>query len=356
MKHMPGLDTLRALAIMLVMPRHAWEILHWSSLKIFFGRCGWAGVDLFFVLSGFLIGSQLLEGLKRDGHIKFGRFYLKRAFRILPSYLVVLLLYLIWPAFRETPKMQPLWHFLTFTMNFGVERGKWAFSHAWSLCIEEHFYLFFPIIASLCVPPRRFFNPKILIVSLLFFGLALRFYLWTIKAPFYPSIYRPTYTHLDGLIIGVSLAMIKIYRGEFWNEILSHPWKLFGVGFTFTSFGIYILNAFTVDAGDFIGPTFTFLFISIGFGLWVAAAQAPKFWLAEMRIPGIPLIAALAYSLYLTHKQMIQIAVRIVGGKAENAFLIIATSIALVSIAALLLHYLIEKPFLRMRDRLLKKS
>jgi peptidoglycan/LPS O-acetylase OafA/YrhL len=71
---------------------------------------GWVGVDLFFVLSGFLIGSQLLQALARDGHVRFGRFYLKRSLRILPTFYAVVGLYLVWPAFRETPELDRVTH------------------------------------------------------------------------------------------------------------------------------------------------------------------------------------------------------------------------------------------------------
>jgi peptidoglycan/LPS O-acetylase OafA/YrhL len=86
---MHGLDTLRAIAILFVIPRHAWEILKWPEIKLNFGSFGWIGVDLFFVLSGFLIGSQLFGDIISNKTIGFKKFYLKRAFRILPAYYVV---------------------------------------------------------------------------------------------------------------------------------------------------------------------------------------------------------------------------------------------------------------------------
>ena len=106
--HHPGLDTLRACAILMVIPCHALQILggkFWGpSLKQIFYH-GWAGVDLFFVLSGFLIGTQLLQSIRRNGQVRFGRFYFKRSLRILPTYYCVLLVYALWPPFREAPEM-----------------------------------------------------------------------------------------------------------------------------------------------------------------------------------------------------------------------------------------------------------
>jgi peptidoglycan/LPS O-acetylase OafA/YrhL len=112
------------------------------------------GVDLFFVLSGFLIGSQVLKPLAEGRAFSFGEFYQRRAFRILPAYLVVLAAYFIWPSIKEQGELQPLWQFLTFTVNLFIDaREHLAFSHVWSLCVEEHFYLVFPLLA--CWLARR---------------------------------------------------------------------------------------------------------------------------------------------------------------------------------------------------------
>src|SRR5262249_54150692 len=96
----------------------------------------------------FLIGTQVLRPLAAGGGFSFGDFYLRRAFRILPAYLLVVAVYFIWPSIREQGGIQPLWQFLTFTVNLFIDaRNHLAFSHVWSLCVEEHFYLLFPLLA-----------------------------------------------------------------------------------------------------------------------------------------------------------------------------------------------------------------
>ena len=118
--HVPGLDTLRALAILMVIPRHTWELLGGEFVGPFWKpmfQAGWIGVDLFFVLSGFLIGTQLIQSVKQSGRVNFAKFYLKRSFRILPSYYTVLALYFLWPAFRENPDIDPAWRFAIFIMK-----------------------------------------------------------------------------------------------------------------------------------------------------------------------------------------------------------------------------------------------
>ena len=352
--HMPGVDTLRAIAILLVIPRHAWEMLKWPSLKFFFGRYGWTGVDLFFVLSGFLIGGQIFQDLKTDGRVSFRRFYLKRSFRILPSYLIVILLYFLWPTFRETPDIQPLWRFLTFTMNLGVPRGSWAFSHAWSLCIEEHFYLIFPaIVAALALRPKLV-SPLGLFFFVVLGGAAFRYYLWSEGAPFYPAVYRPTYTRLDGLTAGVALAALREFRPEPWRALIRRPWMACIGGLLMIVAGCLVFG----DPGnnrDFGSYVLTFPLISFGFAGLVVAAVSPGFWLASARILGVSTIASLAFTLYLTHKQMIHLAILIVGEPDTNVWSVFGLSTLLMVAASLLLHYAVEQPFLKWRNRILLK-
>src|SRR6266478_3743072 len=142
----PGLDLLRALAIIVVVIYHA--ALFGFKLPGRVDRFGWIGVDLFFVLSGYLIGGQLLAPLARDQRIKLGRFFTRRALRIMPAYFVVLAIYFLLPSWREYSEMsQPLWKFLLSVQNIALHGGT-AFSHAWSLAVEDQFYLALPSLLA----------------------------------------------------------------------------------------------------------------------------------------------------------------------------------------------------------------
>ena len=112
-------------------------------------RRGLVGIeyDLFFVLSGYLITSQLLAEMDARKTVSLDRFYIKRAFRILPPFGFVLALYVFLPWAREKESLPPLWKLLTFTQNLGLDVANHrTFSHAWSLCIEEQFYLSHKIV------------------------------------------------------------------------------------------------------------------------------------------------------------------------------------------------------------------
>ena len=348
-KHFAGLDTLRACAILMVIPRHAREILS----RDFFGpilkpilNAGWIGVELFFVLSGFLICSQLLQSVKKEGRVNFKRFYFKRSLRILPSYYFVLLIYYVWPAFREHPEIDPAWRFILFIMNYG--RNGEAFSHAWSLCIEEHFYLLFPALVALCFWKPKIFKPAVLIGGALLGVVTLRYYLWSKGASFYPAVYRPTHTHIDGLTIGVMLAVLREKKPMLWSKAVSFPWALFLGGIALVWAGVY--RGFPEP----FAYVWSFTFVSVGFGALVAAAMAPGFWLSTAKIPGASWIAALAFTLYLTHKQMIHLAAQVVGDYMENPTITILLASLFIVVSACIVHYGVEKPILKLRDQILK--
>jgi len=102
-----GLDTLRALAVSLVVLHHYTLFVGDASTCGWVGRIGWTGVDLFFALSGYLIGNQIFAAAGSARGLALGRFYVRRLLRTLPNFWVVLALYASWPAWRGDPPMLP---------------------------------------------------------------------------------------------------------------------------------------------------------------------------------------------------------------------------------------------------------
>ena len=126
-----GLDHLRTLAILLVMVFHYQLWFSHPGWTNWFLQLGWTGVDLFFVLSGFLISSQLFSQIKKGHQISLQEFFIKRFFRIIPIYFFIVGIYFLFPFFREKEALPPLWKFLTFTQNFGTDLKQFGtFSHA----------------------------------------------------------------------------------------------------------------------------------------------------------------------------------------------------------------------------------
>src|SRR5262249_10954800 len=189
-------------------------------------RWGWIGVDLFFVLSGYLIGGQLLAALARDQRLNLGRFFARRALRIMPAYFVILAIYFLVPPWREYPDMaQPLWKFLLSVQNVALHGGT-AFSHAWSLAVEDQFYLALPFILLVL-----FWQPRAAIIvscAIVVGGVLLRAFLAAQNPTvdggvsfrgFQAWIYYPTWTRLDPLVFGVSIAAIEKFRPLLWQGL-----------------------------------------------------------------------------------------------------------------------------------------
>jgi peptidoglycan/LPS O-acetylase OafA/YrhL len=161
----PELDGLRGLAILIVIAFHYVEPLHTTAqgtLRHVLApvRMGWIGIHLFFVLSGFLIASILMA--TRDSPTFFRTFYIRRFYRILPLYLVVVAgCYVVHHLFVRTPG-PPLYQFLTFTQNFWMaakgQFGIGLLSVTWSLAVEEQFYALLP--RSCASTPRSGSSPS----------------------------------------------------------------------------------------------------------------------------------------------------------------------------------------------------
>jgi peptidoglycan/LPS O-acetylase OafA/YrhL len=151
---------------------HSWgaELVGGHSLAV---RDGWMGVDLFFVLSGYLICGQLLDGGANGERQSAQTFYVRRALRILPIYSLVVAAYFLFPGIREAPTIQPAWQFWTFTENlFFAPSLSSAFSHVWSLCVEEHFYLLAPLILGLLLQQSARKHAPAMLAFLILGGMA----------------------------------------------------------------------------------------------------------------------------------------------------------------------------------------
>ena len=224
-KHYPALDGLRALAIIGVIGLHFGGAISHSqavaggplALALFklFHHGAW-GVDLFFVLSGYLITGILLQSRGQEHY--FRNFYARRTLRIFPLYYGVLLAVLVGVplALGHVPEMLAaayrhqawLW---TYTSNFEVARKGLVlgdFGHFWTLAIEEQFYLVWPLVIML-VPVKRMFAAIASLVVVINIGRILFFALsaHAASAPVYEYVYNLTPFRADTLLAGAALAV-----------------------------------------------------------------------------------------------------------------------------------------------------
>jgi peptidoglycan/LPS O-acetylase OafA/YrhL len=351
-KHLPGLDLLRALAIVWVMCFHAFLVGGLGPDWEWLSRFGWAGVDIFFVLSGFLIGGQVFSEWRARGDVSLRDFYWRRAWRILPAFTVVLAVYALWPAAREVPGLQPWWQFASFTVNLLIDYGRnQAFSHAWSLCVEEHFYWFFPLavlgLAPFATARRVAFGFALLVAA----GIALRAGVWLHDAALAPDrawfiedLYYPTWMRLDGLLVGVALAALRVFRPLRWARWQALSGRVLVAGLLLAALALALFRERTGLLANSVG----WPLLSLAFGALLLAASR---W--RWRLPGAAWLAALSYSLYLSHKLAFHAVqtqlLPLLGWTGAAQFPVYAAATLLLGAA---LHYGIERPGLRWRDRL----
>ena len=356
----PGLDLLRALAIIVVVIYHA--ALFGFKLPGRVDRFGWIGVDLFFVLSGYLIGGQLLAPLARDQRINLGRFFTRRALRIMPAYFVVLAIYFSLPSWREYSEMsQPLWKFLLSVQNIALHGGT-AFSHAWSLAVEDQFYLALPFLLLFLYRRSRLaiIIPCLIVIG----GIGLRAFLAAQNPSvdgggvsfrgFQAWIYYPTWTRLDPLVFGVVLAAIEKFRPIWWQHLINcAPW-LWLPAIAAIIYGLYL--------GDkdltIVSCVWQFPLIAVGMAALLVCAVSPRLPFRRVPIPGAAFIASIAYSAYLIQKLVIRFVEQFCT-RRNIALTSVPTLICVelfVYAAATILFFIVERPFLQLRKRLAPRS
>ncbi|QHV99342.1 acyltransferase family protein [Spirosoma endbachense] len=361
-KKLYGLDHLRAVAIGFVFLYHYFILSNgqpgWLPEV---ARFGWTGVDLFFVLSGFLIASQLFEAIKQRRKISFRAFFLKRFFRIIPAYLATVGLYFCVPFFREKEALPPIWKFLSFTQNFDLDLKHYGtFSHAWSLCVEEHFYLFLPVTLVVYQSLNRFNRAGWLLLVLFLLSFGARLYSFKVMyAPYighenswlywYKYVYYPTYNRLDGLLIGVAIAGVYTFRPNLWHRVSKHGNLLLAAGILLLILAYLLCE----DQQTLIASVFGFPLLSIGYGFVVAGAVSPTSFMYSWQSTISTSIATLSFAIYLTHKGIIKITHNLVEGTNWDSNWVLIVCVITSFLGALLLNRLIERPFLKIRNRIL---
>ncbi|AQR72083.1 acyltransferase [Janthinobacterium sp. LM6] len=352
-----GLDTLRALAIVLVFMNHYLLFVSEGGAFDFWGEIGWTGVDLFFALSGYLIGNQIFAALRSEQGFSLPRFYARRFLRTLPSFYAVLALYYLWPAFRGDSALLPLWKFLTFTQNINLTPGT-AFSHAWSLCVEEQFYVLLPAVALAIAACRKSLLWAWVAVAASFIaGMLLRAYLWNeyVHVPrgglgYYKYIYYASWCRFDELVAGVALALLKNYHPAAWARLTAYGNRTLLAGIAGTALMFYV---FLTDHYGYWVTVFGYPALAASFTLLLIAALSPASALYQLRVPGAASLALWSYAIYLLHKQLCILLRPLLQdmGYGPDGAPAILVSIAVSIFTGWLLYRVVETPFMRLRAR-----
>jgi peptidoglycan/LPS O-acetylase OafA/YrhL len=313
-QHLPVLDGLRGVAILLVLLTHAVALPlepattgldTWAHAIT---RVGWTGVDLFFVLSGFLITGILLD--TRDEPRRWTRFYARRSLRIFPLYYGVLIaMFVVFPrlvAWSEpayaTLRQNQAWYW-GYAVNFleAVSKGKGTplnTVHFWSLSIEEQFYLFWPFIVWACRPGTLFR----IALAVAVVGLAARIWI-AIADPFNygNALWVFTPVRLDALMMGAVLAAAARMKGGL-ARLRGAAWPM-AVG------GALMVAVIGIARGGFASPdpivgTIGLPLLALTYGaLLVLAMTAPEDTLLDraLRATWIRSWGKYSYGIYVFH-------------------------------------------------------
>jgi peptidoglycan/LPS O-acetylase OafA/YrhL len=328
-KRNASLDILRAAAIILVINCHiaaTWDLS--GPCDTF--RLGGRGVDLFFVLSGWLLGRQLLVELRRTNTLDITRFWYRRWMRTLPAYYAVLLLTFAQQVFVLGNYRLYLSYFI-FTQNYQIPMP--YFGVSWSLCVEEYFYL---LIAPALLVFFRFRWLRVAIVPLMVVPSLCRWMGWY-------TDHGQTHVRYDQCAVGVLLAALDVFAPRLWSWLCRlAPYLAVG---TLAALAIPVANrlglrGWNVDYGDL---TYAGLFAVL-----VLLANSSTLYRERLRSRFFRYLADRAYSLYLTHIEAL-VLVHKFKGLPTVAYFALSWAVSLLCAEAL--YRSIERPFMRLRDR-----
>jgi peptidoglycan/LPS O-acetylase OafA/YrhL len=328
MRYIPALDGLRAVAIAIVMAHHVERPLV---------PAGWMGVDVFFVLSGFLITSILLVEIRQEGKIKLGNFYIRRFLRLSPPFLIVIAFELARSLFsadgheiREATLISALYiENWNAAFQFGPHD---VLGHTWSLAVEEQFYWLWPLLLPLIFRKR----PLIWLGGAIVAMTAIRVGMWRAGfaldglVRFFP-LERPV-----GLVIGCALAFLPI-----------NDWKLQSLaGLASLAFLIAVaVFAAHWPVLDISAP----LFVSLATAVLIVCVQRPSAVTSALSTSSVRYVGKISYGLYLYHYPIFRLGE---GWNFHAPFHLYAVSLLALSLAAAALSYeFVEKPILSLKSR-----
>lgn len=307
--HNPVLDSVRGWAILLVLVVHclAFEADGSTLLRVIntLARAGWLGVDLFFVLSGYLITSILLSSRQRGGY--FINFYARRALRIFPAYYLYLIVaFLLLPhvvagvsgeSLRAWALSSALYLQNIHMLVVGSGTPWRGLDHLWSLAIEEHFYLFWPLVVA-CLPARR--------LALVCVGLIVA--AWGIKAmlltyhdwPLAGYVFMPA--RMDALAAGGLVACLPPRKGGLWGRLAA---MLLVAALLGLSGVAAIKGGLWLSGGLNIAVITSLAAIVFAAGLYLLVVHAfTPLWLHN---PVLTTLGRYSYGMYLIHIAVIEV-------------------------------------------------
>jgi peptidoglycan/LPS O-acetylase OafA/YrhL len=336
MRKIPQLDAIRGIAILLVIIHNTDSFP--SLLLAPISTYGWMGVDLFFVLSGYLITGILLDTKKSDSY--FRHFYARRCLRIWPLYYSLLIfMFVIVPHLQRSDahaileRSSPWWAYPFFLQNFFVaipQQAAGPLGVTWSLAIEEQFYLIWPLVV------RHFssIGIKRIAMGVILLSPLVRFYL-TLH---HVNIYSNLFCRMDGLMAGALLAVLVRGEGFVPLKHVKPAWISF---FLAVSFAILAENrqAHWITFSMTSWASVSLVYLSL-YSQWKWIQ-----WIFKNRF--LTYTGTVSYGLYLLHKIPFDVAKAI--HASPHTFFSMFMTIVFSYLLAALSWTLLEKPFLKLK-------
>lgn len=350
-----ALDLLRVAAVILVLGRHGFTTPEAapSSVRWLFSawqRGGWVGVDLFFVLSGFLVAGLLFTEFQKHGRLEIGRFYLRRGLKIYPAfYVLIFATIVIRLAQQQATSGRSIVAEVLFLQNY--LGGIW--NHTWSLAVEEHFYLALPLLLAYLLRRGRhsvdpFRHLTLLVPGIAVALLAARVLQYAARGFDPHASVFPTHLRIDSLLFGVLLAYGFYCHRDWFNATFApHRRILCGAGIT----TLLLPFLFPLETTAWM-PTLGLTLLYLGAGaLLLGVLFTP---LANGRlVRGIGFVGTHSYSIYLVHMAVLVWGMPLIDAHMGSMPYVgrAALYIGLCIGAGMVFARVVEYPVLRLRDR-----
>lgn len=349
------LDVLRCFAVVLVM-------IHHGHISPFFTQVGWAGVDLFFVLSGFLISGLLFSEYQERGSIGFKRFFIRRGLKIYPAFYVFLLLTAVasYGAFRRVSPLARYLHEIFFVQNYG--QGAW--DHTWSLAVEEHFYIFLPVflLVLMWLSANREDPFRILpwaALSIATVCVAFRAASVYLGTPNLHMAYTASHERMDSLFFGVLLGYFYHFRPLLLEKLLQPTRNRLVIAAVSVAL-LSVTYALPRESKLFATCGYTSVYLGFGGFLLLSLYVRGIFvghlaGLAEQVGEALAFVGMYSYSIYLWHgpcNAWLPGLVRRIFHFPTGEYGRFAVYFAGSLVVGITMSRLIEYPVLRLRDRL----
>jgi peptidoglycan/LPS O-acetylase OafA/YrhL len=336
-KKIPQLDAVRGIAVLMVLLHNTNIYPSWHLGLI--SRNGWMGVDLFFVLSGFLITGILLDTKQSPQY--FRNFYARRCLRIWPLYYAALLfMFVVVPLLRpsEAPvifsaRSSPWWAYLFYLQNFLIPVPTMAtglLGVTWSLAVEEQFYLFWPLVVRFCTEAQL----RRVAITVICVSPALRFYLSLHNV----NIYSNTFCRLDGLMAGALLAIVIRSARFLPSKFVTSAWIVLLVSFPLALL-IESFHARWIGFSVVVAASISFVYLALfSIQKWFRMLLTNRF---------LVYTGTISYGIYLLEKIPLDIARMF--HLDRHPLLALPITIAATYALASLSWIILERPFLRLK-------